>query len=392
LNFSENLIKTLKCEQALIEKEKTDLRAQLIDTEQRLECLAYKSRAEYENELDTCRKKHIEYELKFNDKLSEAQRLHTALEQKSRKLAELEQAVGALKSQLTELTAENNKLDEVCKESSNEQIELQRKLCSVLIEKDGILKDLFESSRKYETDMRKQEEHQTKLKQQIEQLRRAVATAAANHNQHAMDPNIQAQLAALVDEKQAYFNEIQTLKTELNKYLKERKLYKEEHKDNKQLKQVINKHLSEIDKLNQAVKDMQETNDFLTTQINNLNQHIFELNNAGGANSSNNKENSIVEDGFELVDPKRHPINKRLAELTANAAGGSSYLGGYSKSLATSTTASALGELDLNSGGSAVSNGEFNGYVTPDRSSMTKPINVPTPSSTVRKQNQCAQQ
>ncbi len=226
--------------------------------------------------------------------------------------------------------------------------------------------------------MKKQEEVQTKLKQQIEQLRRAIETAS--RESHTVDPNIQAQLASLVDEKQTYFNEIQTLKTELNKYLKERKLYKEEHKDNKQLKQVINKHLSEIDKLNQTVKDMQETNDFLTSQINNLNQHIFELNNTG------NKENSVVEDGFELVDPKRQPINKRLAELT-----GAASLLGYSSSSQNTTgenlakKSTSLNQIDLN-------NSEFNTYTTPNRSEMGKPVNMPTPSSTVRKQNQCAQQ
>ncbi len=232
---------------------------------------------------------------------------------------------------------------------------------------------MFESGKKYETDIRKQDEHQAKLKQQIEQLRRAIETAS--RESHTVDPNIQAQLASLVEEKQTYFNEIQTLKTELNKYLKERKLYKEEHKDNKQLKQVINKHLSEIDKLNQAVKDMQETNDFLTSQINNLNQHIFELNNAG-----NNKENSVVEDGFELVNPKRQPVNKRLAELT----GATSLLGGENNTLTKKTT-STLSQIDLN-------NSEFNAFATPNRSEMSKPMNMPTPSSTVRKQNQCAQQ
>ena len=228
--------------------------------------------------------------------------------------------------------------------------------------------------------------YQIKLKQQIEQLRKVMETATPSIT--SVDPNLQAQLTSLIDEKQQHFNEIQTLKTELGKLLKERKQYKEEHKDNKQLKQVINKHLSEIDKLNQAIKEMQETNDFLTQQINTLNQHIFELNNGGAGNKENDETNRVVDEGFELLEPKRNqPISKRLADLS-----GTSILG-YSSSSSSSLTANkkpTLNQVDLN-------NSEFaaNNFNTPNRSTSTNsklPANVNTPSSTVKRQNQCAQQ
>jgi hypothetical protein len=94
----------------------------------------------YEQELDSYRKRYIEYELKFNEKMSETKRLERALEEQTLKLNDREFVFTSMDSKLTELSNENHKLNEICKESSAEQIELQRKLCSVLIEKDALLK------------------------------------------------------------------------------------------------------------------------------------------------------------------------------------------------------------------------------------------------------------
>ncbi len=138
--LSENLIKTYKYDLSLAEKEKSEMKRQLIEAEQAQERAKYESKAVYEQELDTYRKKYIEYELKFNEKLNETKQLEKALEDKNRKLNDREFVFTSMETKLTELSNENHKLNEVCKESSAEQIELQRKLCSVLIEKDSILK------------------------------------------------------------------------------------------------------------------------------------------------------------------------------------------------------------------------------------------------------------
>ncbi len=170
---------------------------------------------------------------------------------------------------------------------------------------------------------------------------------------------LEAKQATSGGDAQANLNEIQSLKAEVSKLTKERKLYKEEHKENKQLKQSV-------EKLNGTLKEMQETNDFLTSQINNLNQHIFELNNG----QAENKENSQVNEATETLDSQRL-INKPLARLTGSVAPGSS-----------SNANATLNQVDMNN----------SNFSTPTRSNMNKTVNLSTPSSSVKKQNQCAQQ
>jgi hypothetical protein len=263
-------------------------------------------------------------------------------------------------------------------------MELQRKMCSVLIEKDALSKDLSEFHKKHDSEMRKQDEYQTKLRQQIEELRKALETVQAQKQQIVVDANLQSQLTSLLDEKQTFLTEIQNLKNDLNKLMKERVKYKEEHKDNKQLKQVINKHLSEIEKLNQIVKELQETNEFLGKQIENLNQQIFELNNS----KCENEENRVVEDGFEVLDPKRTvpPVNKRVFELA-----GSSLLG-FGSPKTNNKKSTTLSNVDLNNmGNDSAGSSNNNTFNTPVKQSTANAA-VATPSSSVRKQNQCAQQ
>jgi chromosome segregation ATPase len=137
---SDNLIKTLQRDVALLDKEKSEMRSQLIEAEQNIERLKYNTKANFEHELETYRKKYIEYELKFNDKQSESHRLQSELDHKSKRLAERESALSVLETKLAEMNDKIHRLNADCKESSNEQIELQRKLCSVLVEKEAVMK------------------------------------------------------------------------------------------------------------------------------------------------------------------------------------------------------------------------------------------------------------
>jgi hypothetical protein len=134
------LLKAYQRDIALLDKEKSELTTQLIEAENSIEKMKYESKVDFEGELESYRKKYIEYELKFNDKLGETQRLQSALDQKARRLVERETVLNAMEAKLAEINEQNQKLNAAYKESSSEQIELQRKLCSVLVEKEAVMK------------------------------------------------------------------------------------------------------------------------------------------------------------------------------------------------------------------------------------------------------------
>ncbi len=134
------MLKAYQRDIALLDKEKSELTTQLIEAENSIEKMKYESKVDFEGELESYRKKYIEYELKFNDKLGETQRLQSALDQKARRLVERETVLNAMEAKLAEINEQNQKLNAAYKESSSEQIELQRKLCSVLVEKEAVMK------------------------------------------------------------------------------------------------------------------------------------------------------------------------------------------------------------------------------------------------------------
>ena len=148
---------------------------------------------------------------------------------------------------------------------------------------------------------------------------------------------------------------------------------KEEYNHQKQIKEYkhsIKKNTNELAKYKELEKDMQSTNDFLTDQINNLNKQIFEL---------SNKEND-----FESDSSVKKPVNKRLNELSLN----------------NSSVLNNSNEKDFNRLSSIDMNSKYKSNLAENDESLTKtptkqlidPSNQMTPSSTVRKQKQCAQQ
>jgi hypothetical protein len=130
--------------------------------------------------------------------------------------------------------------------------------------------------------------------------------------------------------------------------------------------------LSEIKKLKESAKEMTETNEFLTEQINNLNKQIYEY---------SNKENECDSDNTTSTKP----IHKRLLDLSMN------------------TSLANKSMNDMNNFSSIDMNNRYRknlnddsvvAPMTPARNPMT-PSNVSnpmTPSSTTKKQKQCAQQ
>lgn len=126
--------------------------------------------------------------------------------------------------------------------------------------------------------------------------------------------------------------------------------------------------MNEIKKLKEAAKEMTETNDFLTEQINNLNKQIFEY---------SNKENECDSETMTK------PIHKRLLDLSMNT----------SMSNKSMSDMNQLSSIDMNNRyRKNLENDDSMG--TPVKNPMTpsSASNPMTPSSTVKKQKQCAQQ
>jgi hypothetical protein len=124
-------------------------------------------------------------------------------------------------------------------------------------------------------------------------------------------------------------------------------------------KNTINKQLAEIKTLKETVKEMQETNDFLTDQINNLNEQIYELTNT-------NKENaSDLSNGFDRQAQKSSGVTPNAKQTSAF-------------------------NTDFSSAKRLTTNNAINNQATPSNSNRDNVLN--SLSSSVRRQNQCAQQ
>jgi chromosome segregation ATPase len=136
------LIKTLKADIAELERNKSELRTELIETEQRLEQAQYDMRAQIEREVDSYRKKFVECEARLADQRDEVQRVQALLDQSTRRMADCELTARTNENQLTELANRNAKLNNALKQSKEEIVESQKKLCSLLVEKEAVMKSM----------------------------------------------------------------------------------------------------------------------------------------------------------------------------------------------------------------------------------------------------------
>lgn len=116
---------------------------------------------------------------------------------------------------------------------------------------------------------------------------------------------------------------------------------------------------------------MTETNEFLTEQINNLNKQIYEY---------SNKENEC--DSENTTSTK--PIHKRLLDLSMNTSMANKSMSDMNQ----------LSSIDMNNRYRKNLENDDSGPSTPARMPMTPSSvsNPMTPSSTMKKQKQCAQQ
>ena len=142
--------------------------------------------------------------------------------------------------------------------------------------------------------------------------------------------------------------------------------------------QKLKKQAVEIKQLNEKMKDQQDTNNFLTNQINNLNKQIFELENKENGENEMRSENSP---DF---------VNKRLLEVslmedTNDDINSSKHLQSQDQNLAKA--------LDLSSNqhtpAKPSSTKFINSLTTPSSTTSSSSM---TPSTTKKKQEKCAQQ
>ena len=236
---------------------------------------------------------------------------------------------------------------------------------------------------------------ESQLKQtQIESSNKSLLSKSSNINESFIDrkidtrfdANLHHKLDVLYEEKYKQIAEIERLNKEITSLkaqleTQNEKVIKESKRSNKEqvhtLEKTISKQTIEITKLKETISELQKTNSFLTQQINNLNEQIYEL---------NNKEND-----FELIEnanskPKlSKQLNKGLLD--------SSLSSDFSPN-GTTSSSKHLTSIDMNS--SNIKTGKMihdlnESASTP--SNVNKIPNVPaTPSTSARKQNQCAQQ
>jgi hypothetical protein len=156
--------------------------------------------------------------------------------------------------------------------------------------------------------------------------------------------------------------------------------------------------LSKIAKLKQNIKEMKDTNDFLTEQVNNLNTQIFEYSSCkDGAPVRRGKFNkNLLECSLFEVDDISSSQTKSITEITTTTDTKFDVeTPARDKSLMSSVTASSrrlfssLHKEELNVADFSVRTDAINGF-TPNNSNLAS---IPqTPATNPKKQSQCAQQ
>ena len=289
------------------------------------------------------RQKSIWFELKYKDESAQNVQTIEAYELKIKNLIETNQI--KMSSQSNDYESTLNSLFKEKEQTAREVLDLQRKLCLTLTEKDKILSESMQSLKRHETVLSQQKEIQSKLEHQISELKQEINIqqlkpkpstvlndSLSSKIDKQIEKGIEKKLEILLEEKRHHLDEIASFKADidkLNQQLKadKERLAKEHEKLSKEqqhlYQQKLKKQANEIKQLNEKLKDQQETNDFLTNQINNLNKQVFDLENEDKENETNqtsvNKrllEASLVEDGSDLNASKYlAPINQNLRRV-----------------------------------------------------------------------------
>lgn len=118
-----------------------------------------------------------------------------------------------LKSELSSLVKEKENL-------SKELLELQRKLCSELTEKDNYGKELHNTKKEHEAIVKKYASRVESLKVEIVELREKMSKSNVSLESmmdKKIESNIQNKLDAMVEQSHKYLNDIENYKAEIAK-------------------------------------------------------------------------------------------------------------------------------------------------------------------------------
>ncbi len=362
--------------------------------------------AQFQLEKDDLLKQSGKHESQLNDLVSKCVTLESEKTLHQTELNYLKQQVQILNQEKAELHSHEIRLKETLEshqiqlnnlhddyekrlnERANELLDTQRKLCAVHIEKDNLVNEMMLNKKQHDANIEQYKEEMNSFKQQLLTLK---VKPSVSMNESYIDKRVEASLQnridALAEEKAKRMIEIESYKAEILKLnaqftIEKENLIKEHEKLKKDQQQAyhskLKKQALEIKQLNEKLKDHQDTNNFLTNQINNLNKQIYDM--------DHDKEN-------ENKDEKITYVNKPLLEDSLIQDNGMTATGGSSSNDEPSKYLHAKNQnlrkaLDMSS--SIHHTPAKSGLATP---SSTTSSNCPmTPSTAQKKQVQCAQQ
>jgi chromosome segregation ATPase len=386
----------------VISDEKEDLTSDIKDYKNEL----IRINAQFQLEKDDLLKQSSKHESQLNDLVSKCVTLESEKTLRQTELNYLKQQVQILNQEKAELHSHETRLKETLEshqiqlnnlhddyekrlnERANELLDTQRKLCAVHIEKDNLVNEMMLNKKQHDANIEQYKEEVNSFKQQLLTLK---VKPSVSMNESYIDKRVEASLQnridALAEEKAKRMIEIEAYKAEILKLnaqftIEKENLIKEHEKLKKDQQQAyhskLKKQALEIKQLNEKLKDHQDTNNFLTNQINNLNKQIYDM--------DHDKEN-------ENKDEKITYVNKPLLEDSLIQDNGMTAGGGSSSNDEPSKYLHAKNQnlrkaLDMSS----------SIHHTPAKSGLTTPSsttssNCPmTPSTAQKKQVQCAQQ
>lgn len=168
------------------------------------------------------------------------------------------------------LVSEMNSLGKEKEQLAKELLEIQRKHCAVLTEKDNLLKDLHTAKQEHEHTLKKHLSQKETLKKEVAELQTKLSEQQAKPNvsfeskmEQKMEKNIQNKLEAMVEQSHKYLNDIENYKAEIVKLKAEavtevEKITKSHERLCKEQKDKYNHTLKKVGSLSKDFLDWEE--------------------------------------------------------------------------------------------------------------------------------------
>lgn len=162
------------------------------------------------------------------------------------------------KASTANLVSEMNSLGKEKEQLAKELLELQRKHCAALTEKDTFVKDLHTAKQEHEHTLKKHLAQKETLKKEVAELQTKLSELQTRPNvsfeskmEQKMEENIQNKLEAMVEQRHKYLNDIENYKAEIVKLKAEavselEKITKSHEKSHKEQKDKYNHTLKKV--------------------------------------------------------------------------------------------------------------------------------------------------